>query len=30
MPIIGRTRTMPQLMAETRELLAKAWPGCTP
>jgi ATP adenylyltransferase len=26
MPIIGRTRTMPQLMSETRELLAKAWP----
>ena len=27
MPIIGRTRTMPQLMADTRELLADAWPG---
>ena len=27
MQIIGRTRTMPQLMDETRELLAKAWPG---
>jgi ATP adenylyltransferase len=26
MPIIGRTRTMPQLMAETRDLLAEAWP----
>ncbi|MBA2463511.1 MAG: HIT domain-containing protein [Nocardioidaceae bacterium] len=26
MPIIGRTRTMPQLMADTRELLAGAWP----
>jgi ATP adenylyltransferase len=25
MPIIGRTRTMPQLMSETRELLADAW-----
>jgi len=25
MPIIGRTRTMPQLMADTRELLAEAW-----
>ena len=25
MPIIGRTRTMPQLMAETRDLLAEAW-----
>jgi len=27
MPIIGRTRTMPQLMAETRALLADAWPS---
>jgi ATP adenylyltransferase len=27
MPIIGRTRTMPQLMSETRTLLADAWPG---
>ena len=25
MPIIGRTKTLPQLMGETRELLAKAW-----
>jgi len=25
MPIIGRTRTMPQLMADTRDLLAEAW-----
>ena len=25
MPIIGRTRTLPQLMTETRELLARAW-----
>jgi ATP adenylyltransferase len=25
MPIIGRTRTMPQLMADTRKLLADAW-----
>jgi ATP adenylyltransferase len=25
MPIIGRTRTMPQLMADTRRLLADAW-----
>ncbi len=25
MPIIGRTRTMPQLMSETRALLADAW-----
>ncbi len=27
MPIIGRTRTMPQLMSDTRELLADAWPS---
>ena len=26
MPIIGRTKTLPQLMAETRDLLARAWP----
>jgi ATP adenylyltransferase len=25
MPIIGRTRTLPQLMTETRKLLADAW-----
>jgi ATP adenylyltransferase len=25
MPIIGRTKTLPQLMGETRQLLAKAW-----
>ena len=25
MPIIGRTKTMPQLLGETRELLAGAW-----
>jgi ATP adenylyltransferase len=25
MPIIGRTRTMPQLMTDTRKLLADAW-----
>ena len=25
MPIIGRTKTMPQLLGETRGLLAKAW-----
>ena len=25
MPIIGRTRTLPQLMADTRALLAEAW-----
>jgi ATP adenylyltransferase len=27
MPIIGRTRTLPQLMSETRSLLASAWPA---
>lgn len=27
MPIIGRTRTLPQLMADTRQLLADAWEG---
>jgi ATP adenylyltransferase len=25
MPIIGRTKTLPELLAETRELLAEAW-----
>jgi ATP adenylyltransferase len=25
MPIIGRTRTLPQLMTQTRQLLADAW-----
>ena len=25
MPIIGRTKTMPQLLGETRQLLAEAW-----
>ncbi len=27
MPIIGRTKTMPALLADTRELLAGAWQG---
>ena len=27
MPIIGRTRTLPQLMTDTRRLLADAWPN---
>ena len=27
MPVIGRTKTMPQLLTETRTLLAKAWLG---
>ncbi|HEX6968714.1 MAG TPA: HIT domain-containing protein [Micromonosporaceae bacterium] len=26
MPIIGRTKVLPQLLADTRDLLAKAWP----
>jgi ATP adenylyltransferase len=26
MPVIGRTKTMPMLLADTRSLLAKAWP----
>jgi ATP adenylyltransferase len=25
MPIIGRTRTLPELMSQTRDLLAAAW-----
>ena len=27
MPIIGRTKTLPQLLSETRELLTRAWPA---
>ena len=27
MPIVAHTRVLPQLLAETRELLAAAWPG---
>jgi ATP adenylyltransferase len=27
MPIVGRTKTMPELLGETRRLLADAWPG---
>jgi ATP adenylyltransferase len=27
MPIVGRTRTLPELMSQTRDLLAEAWPG---
>jgi len=27
MPIVARTRAIPQLLAETRALLAQAWPG---
>jgi ATP adenylyltransferase len=25
--VIGRTRVLPQLLADTRKLLADAWPG---
>jgi ATP adenylyltransferase len=27
MPVVGRTKVLPQLLAVTRELLAAAWPG---
>ncbi len=27
MPVVGHTRVLPQLLAETRDLLAAAWPG---
>jgi len=27
MPVVGRTRVLPQLLRDTRELLAKAWPA---
>jgi ATP adenylyltransferase len=27
MPIIGRTKTLPELLTETRALLAEAWPA---
>ncbi|WP_027343456.1 HIT family protein [Hamadaea tsunoensis] len=27
MPVIGRTKTLPQLLTETRDLLAEAWPA---
>ncbi|SFC77322.1 Diadenosine tetraphosphate (Ap4A) hydrolase [Nocardioides terrae] len=27
MPIIGRTKTLPELLGDTRELLAKKWPS---
>ena len=26
MPVIGRTKVLPQLLADTRDMLAKAWP----
>jgi ATP adenylyltransferase len=27
MPVIGRTKVLPQLLIDTRDLLSKAWPG---
>ena len=30
MPVIGRTKTLPQLLGDTRALLADAWPGKAP
>ncbi|HWG01778.1 MAG TPA: HIT domain-containing protein [Trebonia sp.] len=27
MPVVGRTRVLPQLVADTRKILAAAWPG---
>jgi ATP adenylyltransferase len=30
MPVVGRTRVLPQLLADTRKLLADAWPGKLP
>jgi ATP adenylyltransferase len=27
MPVIGRTKVLPQLLADTRDLLSKAWPN---
>jgi ATP adenylyltransferase len=27
MPVVGRTKVLPQLLADTRALLARAWPG---
>jgi ATP adenylyltransferase len=27
MPIVGQTKVLPQLLAETRELVAAAWPS---
>ncbi len=30
MPVIGQTKVLPQLLADTRALLAGAWPGSSP
>ena len=27
MPVVGHTRVLPQLLADTRKLLAEAWPA---
>jgi len=27
MPVVGRTKVLPQLLAQTRDLVAEAWPG---
>jgi ATP adenylyltransferase len=27
MPVTGRTRVLPELLADTRKLLAEAWPA---
>ena len=27
MPVVGRTKVLPQLLRDTRDLIAKAWPG---
>jgi ATP adenylyltransferase len=27
MPVVGRTKVLPQLLADTRQMLAGAWPG---
>jgi ATP adenylyltransferase len=30
MPVVGRTKVLPQLLADTREILANAWPQSDP
>lgn len=30
MPVVARTKVLPQLLGDTRELLAKAWPAAPP
>ncbi|HEX3388935.1 MAG TPA: HIT family hydrolase, partial [Streptosporangiaceae bacterium] len=27
MPVVGHTRVLPQLLRDTRKLIADAWPG---